>query len=94
MPLAPLREALTRIVKSRPEWDGRFFNLVVSDTTDKTMQLRVLCTAASSGLAWDLRCAVREGLIDFMQREYPQFLPRLRIEGDRGSDRPPPAQPA
>lgn len=94
MPLAPLREALTRIVKSRPEWDGRFFNLVVSDTTDKTMQLRVLCTAASSGLAWDLRCAVREGLIDFMQREYPQFLPRLRIEGDRGSDHPPPAQPA
>lgn len=82
MPLAPLREALTRIVQERPEWDRRFFNLVVSDTTDKTMQLRVLCTAASSGLAWDLRCAVREGLIDFMQREYPQFLPRLRIEGD------------
>lgn len=89
MPLAPLREALERIVKSRPEWDGRFFNLVVSDTTQTTMQLRVLCTAASSGLAWDLRCAVREGLIDFMQREYPQGLPKLRIEGDAA-----PATPA
>lgn len=82
MPLAPLREALEKIVKARPEWDGRFYNLVVSDTTDKTMQLRVLCTASSSGLAWDLRCAIREALIDFMQREYPQFLPRLRFEGD------------
>ncbi|WP_341249182.1 mechanosensitive ion channel family protein [Cupriavidus pauculus] len=89
MPLAPLREALTRIVKERPEWDGRFFNLVVSDTTEKTMQLRVLCTAASSGLAWDLRCAIREALIDFMQREYPQFLPRLRIEGESAASQTP-----
>jgi len=82
MPLAPLRKELERIVRAAPQWDQRFFNLVVTDCTDRTMQIRVLCTAASSGLAWDLRCVVREGLIDFMQREYPQFLPRLRIEGD------------
>jgi small-conductance mechanosensitive channel len=85
MPLAPLRAELERIVQACPEWDRRFFNLVVSDTTERTMQLRVLCTAASSGLAWDLRCAIREGLIAFMQREYPQFLPRLRVEGEAAS---------
>jgi small-conductance mechanosensitive channel len=82
MPLAPLREEVERIVKAAPEWDGRFFNLQVTDTTERTMQVRVLCTAASSSLAFDLRCKVREGLIGYMQREYPQFLPRLRIEGD------------
>lgn len=82
MPLAPLRAEVERIVKAAPEWDGRFFNLRVTDTTERTMQIRVLCTAASSALAFDLRCTVREGLIDFMQREYPQFLPRMRIEGD------------
>ena len=81
MPLAPLRKELERILDAAPQWDRRFFNLVVTDATERTMQIRVLCTAASSGLAWDLRCVVREGLIDFMQREYPQFLPRLRIEG-------------
>lgn len=86
MPLAPLRKELERIVHAAPEWDRRFFNLVVTDATERTMQLRVLCTAASSGLAWDLRCVVREGLIDFMQREYPQFLPRLRIEGEGEGD--------
>lgn len=80
MPLAPLRKELERIVRAAPEWDQRFFNLVVTDATERTMQIRVLCTAASSGLAWDLRCVVREGLIDFMQREFPQCLPRLRIE--------------
>jgi len=46
------------------------------------MQIRVLCTAATSGLTFDLRCSVREGLIDFMQREYPQFLPKMRISAD------------
>jgi len=88
MPLAPLRAELERIVRAAPQWDQRFFNLVVTDATERTMQIRVLCTAASSGLAWDLRCVVREGLIDFMQREYPQFLPRVRVEGDAGPNTP------
>ncbi|MBS0427205.1 MAG: mechanosensitive ion channel [Proteobacteria bacterium] len=88
MPIAPLRAEVERIVRASPNWDQRFFNLVVTDTTERTMQLRVLCTAASSGQAFDLRCQVREGLIDFMQREYPQFLPRTRIEGDRPAGPP------
>jgi hypothetical protein len=57
----------------------------VTDATERTMQVRVLCTAASSSLAFDLRCAVREGLIGFMQREYPQFLPRVRIDESAGA---------
>jgi len=82
MPVAPLRAEVERIVKGAPEWDGRFFNLQVTDATERTMQIRVLCTASNSSLAFELRCKVREGLIDFMQREYPQFLPKMRIEGD------------
>ena len=94
MPLAPLRAEVERIVKAAPEWDGRFFNLRVTDATERTMQIRVLCTAASSALAFDLRCTVREGLIEFMQREYPQFLPRMRIEGDGARPGPAPAAEA
>jgi small-conductance mechanosensitive channel len=82
MPIAPLRSEMERIVRAAPEWDGRTFVLQVTDTTERTMQLRVLATAASSPLAFDLRCRIREGLIDFMQREYPQYLPRLRVESD------------
>ncbi|MES2529786.1 MAG: mechanosensitive ion channel domain-containing protein [Pseudomonadota bacterium] len=87
LPLAPVRAEVERLVKAAPQWDGRFFNLQVTDTTERTMQLRVLCTAASSSLAFDLRCAVREGVIDFMQREYPQFLPKMRIEDNAGPQR-------
>ncbi len=80
MPVPALRGEVERLVKASPLWDGRFFNLQVTDATERTMQLRVLCTAASSSLAFDLRCEVREGVIAYMQREYPEFLPRMRIE--------------
>jgi hypothetical protein len=44
------------------------------------MQLRVLATAADSSKAWDLRCEIREKLIDYIQTHYPQSLPRTRLD--------------
>lgn len=81
MPVAALRAELERLVPTLGEWDGRFFNLQVTDSSERTMQLRVLVTAATSSQAFDLRCKVREAMIAFMQREYPAFLPTLRISG-------------
>lgn len=82
MPVAPLRAELERIVRGAPEWDGRTFGLQVTDITERTMQLRALATASTSGLAFDLRCRIREGLISFMQREFPQHLPQMRLHQD------------
>ena len=79
------RKALTEIIESQPLWDKRFWNLQVSDANDKTMQLRVLATAADSSKAWDLRCAIREQFIGYIQRNYPQCLPRTRAELGSGS---------
>ncbi|MCZ2495790.1 mechanosensitive ion channel [Xylophilus sp. Kf1] len=83
MPVAPLRAALETMMPGYPEWDGRFFNLQVTDVTEKTMQLRVLCTAQSSSKAFDLRCKVREDMIAFMQKEYPQYLPTMRFLNEK-----------
>lgn len=80
MPLAPLREELTRIVEQAPEWDKRVQVLQVTDTSERAMQVRVLVSSGDSGLNWDLRCRVREGLLDFVNAHYPQFLPRTRAE--------------
>jgi hypothetical protein len=54
--------------------------LQVTDCTERAMQLRALVSAPDSGLAWDLRCRVREGLLDFIHRHYPEYLPRARAE--------------
>jgi len=81
-PVEEARKALKEIVESQPLWDKRFWNLQVSDTSDRTMQLRVLATAASSPHAWDLRCAIREQFIAYIQKNHPQCLPRVRAEVD------------
>lgn len=80
MPLAPLREELARIVEAAPEWDKRVQVLQVTDMSERAMQVRVLVSSGDSGLNWDLRCRVREGLLDFVNARYPQFLPRTRAE--------------
>jgi small-conductance mechanosensitive channel len=80
MPLAPLRTELARIVEVAPEWDRRVQVLQVTDATERSMQLRALVSSLDSGLNWDLRCRVREGLVAFVQTHYPQHLPRDRAE--------------
>ena len=80
MPLAPLREAAQRACEDAPEWDRRQCLLQVVEATESAMQLRLLVTSANASLNWDLRCRVREALVDFMQRDYPQFLPVTRAE--------------
>ncbi|CAN7515820.1 mechanosensitive ion channel family protein [Polaromonas sp. LjRoot131] len=80
MPLEPLRQAARRACEAAPEWDRRLCLLQVVEAGERSMQLRLLVTSGNSGLNWDLRCKLREALVDFMQREYPQFLPMMRAE--------------
>src|SRR5262249_42523607 len=80
LPLEPLRREAQRICNGAPEWDGRLCQVQVVDTSERAMQVRVLVSAPDSSMAWDLRCRIREGLIAFIQREYPHCLPRLRTD--------------
>jgi len=81
MPLEPLREELRRLCKEVPElWDGRVIVLQVTDTSEKSVQLRVLVSSPDSSRNWDLRCHLRENLIGFVQRQYPHCLPQLRAD--------------
>ncbi len=86
MPLEPLREAARRACEAAPEWDKRLCLLQVVEAGERSMQLRILVTSGNSSLNWDLRCKVREALVDFMQREYPQHLPLMRAEVTREGD--------
>ena len=75
-----VREELKRICAATPLWGGKVCGVQVSDSDHYTMQLRALMDARNSGDAWDLRCLVREKLIDFLQKNYPGCLPRYRGE--------------
>jgi small-conductance mechanosensitive channel len=80
LPLSPVRKEAERICRNSPDWDGRVCLIEVTEASDRAMQMRVLVSALDSPRAWNLRCQVREGLIHFIQREYPEYLPRVRAE--------------
>ena len=78
VPLEVIRRKVEEIAKDSPLWDRRVVNIAVTDFREAVMEIRILVSASNSGRTFDLRCEVREKLIDFIQREYPAALPRMR----------------
>jgi hypothetical protein len=89
-----VRSELRKILGSTDNWKGEVWALQVTDASERTIQLRALMDAADANKAWDLRCYVRERLIQFLQQNYPESLPRFRadiraLESDRnGANHP------
>ena len=79
-PIPAIRAELERICKGEALWDGQVCVTQVTETSEHTLQVRLLVSARNSGDAFDLRCIVRERMLDFLAREHPQALPRTRAE--------------
>jgi small-conductance mechanosensitive channel len=94
MPVEPLRAEAQRLCEASPDWDRRLCKLQVTEAGERAMQLRLLVSSTNSGRNWDLRCHLREGLLDFMQREYPQHLPLMRTELGHVDNEKPSGPPA
>jgi len=80
VPVEEVRQELHRILKSSDKWDGKVWGLQITNASEHTMELRALMSTADSSLGWDLRCEVREKLIEFIQKKYPDALPKTRAE--------------
>src|SRR5205809_4861263 len=78
VPLGELRKELKRLVENNPKWDRKVCGLQVTDTKQSTIEVRALVSGTDPGKTFDLRCEVREGLIEFLCRNYPESLPRQR----------------
>lgn len=81
-----LRAQLEHVMAGQPLWDRRFFNMQVVETHADAIEVRALMTARDASAAFDLRCAVREAMLDYIRREMPDALPRHR--GDLAVTRP------
>ncbi|MBB4109913.1 mechanosensitive ion channel family protein [Pedobacter zeae] len=81
IPVEPMRQELTRLLNANPLWDKRVNVVQVTDSTkDGTIEVRFLMSASNSSKAFDLRCYVREAMIAFIQNNYPDSLPKRRLE--------------
>jgi small-conductance mechanosensitive channel len=79
-PVNELRKELKRILENSDDWDGNVSVLQVTNATEKTIEIRALMSAVDSPTAWNLRVHVREKLIEFLQKKYPDSLPKTRVK--------------
>ena len=80
VPVQAVREELTRILENSKDWDRRVSGVVVTNAMEHTVELRALMSAVDASKAWDLRCEVREKLIEFIQKNFSDGLPKVRAE--------------
>lgn len=81
VPVDLLRAELERVTKSHPLWDGRVCGLMMTNATERTVELRALVSSADAGKNFELRCDVREGLVRYLQQlDGGRYLPRTRVD--------------
>lgn len=78
IPVEKLRKHFAELVESSPLYNGNFYKLHVLEMTEHTMQIRMIVTADDLGAAFDLRCYIREKMIEYIQKEFSYALPLVR----------------
>lgn len=76
--IAPIREEYTRQIKAHRLWDKRSQVLQVTDCSDDTIEVRLLMSAKDGPTLFDLRCDIRESMLDWIRREMPEAIIRRR----------------
>ncbi len=79
IPFEELRKELDRILEKTDLWDKKVKVLQVTDAKEFTVESRILVSARNSPTAWDLRVYVREKMVEFVQKNYPESLPKTRL---------------
>ena len=89
-PVDELRKEVERIVRNSRHWDGDTVVVQVTDFRENVMEVRALASAGNAGIAFDLRCEIRERLVEWLQKTHPDALPQFRIRdlSPPGSDPP------
>ncbi len=88
--IQPIREEFERQLAASKYWDGRLCVLHVSDSTPQSIQVRLLMSAHDAAIAWELRCEIRESMLDWIRTTRPEAIARHRLDtnppGARKSD--------
>ncbi|TBN58050.1 mechanosensitive ion channel [Glaciihabitans arcticus] len=74
-----MRVELEKVLQRATIWDGRASVLQVTDAVGGFVRVRILVTAIDAPTLFDLRCYIREEMVEWIQAQ-GAGLPRQRIE--------------
>jgi len=82
LPVQAIRDFVPQILKDNPNWDGRVFNVQITNSNEFYKEMRILVSSSDASKNWDLRTEVREKVIDFIQANYPDCFAKVRLNHD------------
>ncbi|PRY68125.1 mechanosensitive ion channel-like protein [Glaciihabitans tibetensis] len=77
---AAMRQHLEVVLDNTEIWDGRASVLQVTDAVGGFVRIRILVTAVDAPTLFDLRCYVREEMVEWVHSQDPAGMPRARVE--------------
>lgn len=83
--VAPIRAEFERFLGEQIEWDRRTASALMTEARAGSIELRLAMSAATIGQLFELRCAVREHMLDWLRREQPEALLHAAVTADAGS---------
>jgi small-conductance mechanosensitive channel len=79
MPIETLRNKFQELLKQSKLWDGKVGVLQVTDCTENNLKIRLLISTPTAGDNWNLRCELREALINYIAHYQEKYLPKTLI---------------
>jgi small-conductance mechanosensitive channel len=73
-----LREKFLQLLNASPLWDKKVSAFQISDLKEQSVEIRGLVSARNANDLWDLRCEIREQLLQFLVQNLPYNLPKTR----------------
>jgi len=83
-PVAELRKKFLEVLGENVLWDKRVAKMEVTEINERMMQIRASFSTTNATAGWDLRCSLREYLMQFIEQNYPEALPKLRRMDSEG----------
>ena len=75
-----MRQKLDEVLENTDLWDGRAKVLQVTDAVGGFVRIRILVTAADAPTLFDLRCLVREQMVEWLHTKDANALPITRVQ--------------
>jgi small-conductance mechanosensitive channel len=78
IPIYAVREEFHKLVAQSKNWDQGVAVFHVTEMKEAVVELRGVVSAADVSKLWDLRCEIREKLLEFIVHHYSDRLPMTR----------------
>ena len=82
-PVDSMRKIIPELLKGNKNWDGRVWNVQVTNISEHNKELRIMLSSSDSSKNWELKTELREKLVDFINENHPDSFAKRRVKQEK-----------